>query len=56
MSDEEAQAFVIYTKGLKDLAQHFRCEREVIKPRKAKNLSKKKITEITTKLIFGVGQ
>jgi len=56
MTEAESQAFVIYTKGLKELAQHFRCEREVLKPKKAKNLSKKKVTEITTKLIFGVGQ
>ena len=58
MSEAESQAFVLFTKGLKELAQHFRCEKEFVKPtvRKVKNLNKKKVTEITTKLIFGIGQ
>ena len=57
MSETESQAFVIYTKGLKELAQYYRCEREVGRQtlKKGKNLNKKKVTEITTKLIFGVG-
>jgi hypothetical protein len=55
MSETESQAFIVFTKGLKDLAQYFNCAKEVLKPKKTKNLSKRKVTELTTKLIFGVG-
>ena len=56
MSQSESEAFVLYSRGLKDLAQYFNCAKEILKPKKVKNLSKRKVTELTTKLIFGVGK
>ena len=58
LDEEERTNFMIFTKSLQDLAQYFKCGR---KQKKADefaeiNLSKKKITDITTKMIYGVGK
>lgn len=56
MPEDESQSFLFFTRGLKDLAQYFNCAKDVVKSKgKAKNLSKKQVSQITTKLIFGVG-
>ena len=49
---------MIFTKSLQDLAQYFKCSR---KQKQADefaeiHLSKKKVTDITTKMIYGVGK
>lgn len=57
LQTEERESFLIFTKSLKDLATHFKCAREHKEQDEYAEirLSKKKITDITTKMIFGIG-
>lgn len=49
---------MIFTKSLKELASHFKCAREHKEQDEYAEirLSKKKITDITKKMIYGVGE
>jgi hypothetical protein len=51
----DRSSFLVFSKSVKDIASFYKCEKEVEMPSDTVNLSKRKLTEITTKLIFGVG-
>ena len=62
LKNEEKKGFTIFTKSMKDLATHFRCVKEHKQPNiheddtYAPRPSNKIITEVATKMIYGVGE
>ncbi len=62
LKNEEKRGFTIFTKSMKDLATHFRCVKEHKQPNMqeddtyAPRPSNKIITEVATKMIYGVGE
>ncbi len=57
LSKKERNGFLVMTESLKDLASHFRCAKKHKETSQyADRPTKKKMEEVATKMIYGIGE